>query len=621
MPRTKKTATIEAPTAIERVERPLFPYQLETVELMEKAEREQVSIDPLTGFTSNTSGGLLENGVGSGKTAVVLKMIKNHNRPFDRMDTVTIFDYYARTYSTGDPRRLFVDPLGNSLIPPSKSHLVHQYFPIATSLVVCSKTIVSHWKKEADQLLLDCLTFEAPKEVSEEKLTSSLQTFFEKVRDGPSVIVVSSHLFGEFIGGLHHWKNKGGFLVGDKRLHFSPFFHRLVFDDIHSVTKWANPLVRYTGGFIWFVNSTFDLISTTRLENIGFRTGLLPRSYVEEHIIKIKVNVPEQTYTLPPIVEHWAYFRDRTITRRLGDHLPANVQEMLQSGDFTGAYAVMAGITEEGGQLAIPVSARQPIHLLLENKYNREIEDLTRRKGFLTELGHSTQNVDKRIEEIRRQLEALRERIREIVSETVDCPICMDETCREHRAVVKCCNNVFCKTCIGTTILRNGTCPLCRANVGMDGLYSMDEEGRVIDLDYRTMAAAGSQAGVGRQPSTPMEVLRNIVNEKPGGRFLVFAPTEYSSVTYRNFFRGTGITFADMGGSAATIRNHLESFSTGGLNILFMSSRTSNAGLNLQCATDVVIIGAPDHTSTQAIGRVRRFPRTEAVPVHYILKM
>lgn len=616
MPRTKKTNPVQPP--VERTERALFPYQLETVELMEAAERTQMIVNPLTGFCRTSSTGLLENEVGSGKTATMLKLVKNHKRPFERVDTITIYNSHDIP-SIGNPQLLFPDPVtGEPLVADRGSRWIKQFHTIPTTLVVCSKPIVGHWKREAEDMLVDCMTIDAPKQVVEEELNVQLRSFLERVGDKGSVIVVSTHLFAEFMD--HICRRIPAFRRVGGNITPSLFFHRLIFDDIHSVTKWTNPWYPYSAAFLWFVNSTFDAIPGSRIDYISRRTSLFPR-YVEDVLIRIKVPVPETTYTLPPIVENRAYYRDRTITRRLENHLPEHVREMLQTGDFTGAYAAMTGLqADEGGQLTIPVSARQPIHLLLENGYNREIEDLTRRKGQLIELGHSTENVDQRIAGVHRQLEALRERMKEICSETVECPICMDETDREHRAVVKCCNNVFCKSCIGTTILRNGTCPLCRERVGMDCLYSMDEEGRLIDLDYRTPVAGSAADPRSRLPSTPMEALRIIVEGKPNGRFVVFAPTEYSSATYRNYFRGTGITFADMGGSAATIRNHLESFQSGGLRILFMSSRTSNAGLNLQCATDVIIIGDRDGSSTQAIGRVRRFPRTEPVPVHYILR-
>lgn len=619
MPRTVRKIPVENPVE-QRVERTLFPYQLETVELMETAEQTQLITCHITGFSYPISSGLLENQLGSGKTATVLKVIKNHKRPFEKMDKVTWYDGRG-TPSTGNPQILFPDPTtGNTLLPIQDEEAVYPIlYPIPTTLIVCSKTIVNHWKREAEHMLLDCLTIDAPKQVTEEELIPRLCAFQETVDEKGSAIVVSSHLFRRFIGILSLTKRRA-FGMG-YRCRSSLFFHRAVFDDIHSVTGWTSPDFSYSAGFLWFVNSTFGHISLSRREYISFRTQLFPEYLTAEGFIRVKVTVPQTTYTPPPLVETRVYYRDRTITRRLETHIPDNVREMLQTGDLMGAYATMAGLqTDDNGQLMIPVSARVPVHVLLENRYNRELEDLDRRKGRLTELGHSTEGVDQRITEVRSRLGVFRERIREICSETAECPICMDETDRQHRAVVKCCNNVFCKSCIGTSIIRNGTCPLCRERLGMDCLYSMDEEGKVIDLDYRTFPTTASTGAGERPPSTPMEALRNIIQTKPEGRFLVFAPTETSSATYRTFFRGSDITFADMGGSAVSIRKRLESFESGGLRVLFMSARTSNAGLNLQNATDVVILGREGGMIDQAIGRVRRFPRTEPVPVHYILR-
>lgn len=620
MPRTKKTNVVEPPTA-ERVERPLFPYQLETVELMEIAERIQYITNPITGFCRATSAGILKNQVGSGKTATVLKLIKNHLRPFDKADKITLFDHH-NVSSTGNPQNLFSDPItGEPLISLDNARCrVRQFHLVPTTLVVCPKTIVNQWKREAEHMLLDCMVIDSPKHVNLEELTQSLTLFREKVGDRGSIVVVSAHLFKNFIDVLCY----NSPLFQRERGNVTPFlfFHRLVFDDIHSVTKWTNPWYNYSAPFLWFVNSTFDLIGDARLNTISQRTFLFPSS-TRDTMAVINVTVPETTYTLPPINENRVFYRNRTIARRLEEHLPEPVRRMLETGDFTGAYASMTGLrADESGHLTIPISARKPIHVLLEQGYKDELNDLDQRKQRLIIFGHSTEGVDRKIQEVQRQLESLRERIKEFGSEMLDCPICLEETDRKQRAVVKCCNNVFCKACIGTTVLRNGTCPLCRERVGMDCLYSMDEEGRLIDLDYQTLTAGTSSEAPGRQASTPMEALRNIIRTKPEGRFVVFAPTERSSITYRNYFRGSDISFADMGGSAASIRKHLESFESGGLQVLFMSSSTSNAGLNLQNATDVVVIGDNDGQMVeQAIGRVRRFPRTEPVPVHYILSV
>jgi hypothetical protein len=293
MARTKKTITVEPPV-VERVERALFPYQLETVELMETAEQSQIIANPLTGFSHPISSGLLENQLGSGKTATMLKMIKNHKRPFEKMDKVAFFNVHG-TPSTGNPQLLFPDPTtGKTLLPVQDGRAWYpMLYPVPTTLIVCSKSIVSHWKKEADHMLLDCITIDAPKQVNEEELIPRLRAFQETVGEKGSAIVVSTHLFGSFIHVLFLMIQRA--FPTDRRCDPSLFFHRIVFDDIHSITKWTNPEFRYSAGFLWFVNSTFDNIGRTRLHNISTRTSLIPDYLTADGLIRVRVNVPETT--------------------------------------------------------------------------------------------------------------------------------------------------------------------------------------------------------------------------------------------------------------------------------------------------------------------------------------
>lgn len=152
-------------------------------------------------------------------------------------------------------------------------------------------------------------------------------------------------------------------------------------------------------------------------------------------------------------------------------------------------------------------------------------------------------------------------------------------------------------------------------------IYTLRNDGTAVDMDLTKLKKTTKPRNL---PATPMAVLHDIINQKPEGKFVVFAPNEGSSKTFQIYLKENGIVMEDMVGMACTMQKRLERFENGDIKVLFLSSRSSNAGLNLQFATDVVILDARTEFNPnspefiQSIGRVRRFPRRDPVPVHYI---
>jgi SNF2 family DNA or RNA helicase len=314
----------------------------------------------------------------------------------------------------------------------------------------------------------------------------------------------------------------------------------------------------------------------------------------------------------------------------LRDHLPHNVREMLETGDFDGAYRIMlqrarghdtteAPVEEENHQ---DISERKPLHDLVMERYRMEMRDLLSRKQRLIENGMNTAIIEETIKGHEHKMKALEDRLKAAEQETVECPICCDEMERGEMTITKCCNNAFCKSCISAVFKTNKTCPLCRKKISPMDIYSMQGDGTALDMDFTKLRVQEVRSD--SLPTSPMQALLQVVSSNPKGKFVVFAPYEGSSKAFKEYFKNTSFQIADLGGSAASIRSRLDSFEGGSVNVLFLSSRTSNAGLNLQFATDVVIIDTnaelniEDEGYKQSIGRVRRFPRTTAVPVHHI---
>lgn len=453
------------------------------------------------------------------------------------------------------------------------------------------------------------------------------------------LIVVTTNLYSEVMSYLKEKVKMG------KNVHYSinKFLapKRMIYDDVHSVTKWTINYVPICPLFTWCVNSTPDLVPWGRIERYlsnFFLTRPVYSSGWDErdkgHVVNVPV--PKETYKLPPVVITKSYFKRNEAEKMLGTHLPPVVREMLNVGNFDGAYRYMLARArgEENPENHEPdnheihhldVSERKPLHVLVTQSYRNIITKLRARRLELLNLGATdVELIDKQIASTEESIKALNERIEAAQKEICECPICCDDVERGKMAIAKCCNNAFCKECIHVVLRKNSLCPVCRKNITPLDLYSMQEDGSAVDISSIMQMKASRPKNIAENA---MHALMKLVQSKPkGSRFVVFAPNEGSSASFKEYFKNSGYTFADLSGSTATIRNRLDGFENGSIQILFLNSKTSNAGLNLQFATDVVVIEAAEKEMNpdegwykQSIGRVRRFPRLEPVPVHHII--
>ena len=72
-------------------------------------------------------------------------------------------------------------------------------------------------------------------------------------------------------------------------------------------------------------------------------------------------------------------------------------------------------------------------------------------------------------------------------------------------------------------------------------------------------------------------------------------------------------------GSSATIKNIINKFDAGNINVLMLNAVNYGSGLNLQMATDIIIYHELKiELETQVIGRGQRLGRKEELNVYYL---
>lgn len=566
----------------------LFEHQLETVRRMKRVESEQVRIED--GIETIASFGINSNSFGAGKTRTTIKLIEDDELTFDNCPTIVVNKVILRKLHLGHP-----------------STYAFEY--LHSTMVCMDKKLIGEWQKEATKVgFTNYICIDVPAALNPERMKTLVPRLRSK-ENAPKIIFCSCQLMFEFMGAIKVELPNN-----------TPLWKRIVFDDLHATKqmKGIRACSSFGALFTWFLNGTPELMKSNYVV-VKSRHINLSDDYMNiAH--KVRVIVPQVVYAPPALLTHVHKYRSNELVEALGDAIPQNIQEMLNTGDYEGAYRALLGVDETN---EVPVAERKPLHEIVIAKHVRELEKAKQTLDRYVQNGWNTTAAEDKIKEIENTIEGVRERIVKAL-EDCECPICMDDCERNQMVFTKCCMNGFCRSCIGDMFKGKGKipCPVCRFNISMKEMYIFDENGNAKDVEKLVRPNRPVVENQDAMPKTPMEALANICLQKPQGKFVVFAPFEGVSDSIQRYLKGSPITFAELKGMAKTIAKRLKEFEEGKFQVLFLNSRTGNSGFNLQFATDVVIIGmAPnlaDKTVQQITSRVARFPRVADVPVHFV---
>jgi SNF2 family DNA or RNA helicase len=241
--------------------------------------------------------------------------------------------------------------------------------------------------------------------------------------------------------------------------------------------------------------------------------------------------------------------------------------------------------------------------------------------------GKRTEDIEEHIQDLNHKIEAVKNRVEEALKKC-ECPICMDDCDKNSMTITKCCSNTFCRSCMGD-LFRGKIkvpCPLCRNEISMKELYIFDENGNAADVQELAEGGRKNPEAV-NIPTSFQQILEKLLAERPNGKILIFAPYQGTSESIKVYLKDSRVKYTELTGCMApAVTKRLKQFEEGVFRVLFLNSKISNSGFNLQCATDIIIISGEqfnlEHpTVKQIVSRVARFPRTEEVPVHVIRPM
>jgi len=295
-----------------------------------------------------------------------------------------------------------------------------------------------------------------------------------------------------------------------------------------------------------------------------------------------------------------------TNIRVLDSFISQEMMERLNAGDVTGALESlgMNSYTETDIANAVTASIQKELHnAKVTYEYKKTLEYST---DSLKQKAIEAQ--EQKIASIESRISAIQERLKRAKEQT--CPICYCDL--TSPSVTPCCQQLFCFPCLCESLKRVASCPLCRA--------------RIDDIkEIKVLGDNPAQAQPQEIPKTNQLLNKNdsfvkFMKENPTARVLMFSSYDASFTKLEDSLDEANIKHSILNGSQARIAKLLREFKAGKYNVLFLNARNMGAGLNIECASHVMLFHRmSSELENQIIGRANRLGRTASLEVVYLI--
>jgi SNF2 family DNA or RNA helicase len=289
----------------------------------------------------------------------------------------------------------------------------------------------------------------------------------------------------------------------------------------------------------------------------------------------------------------------------LDSFISPDMMERLHAGDIQGALESVGMHTSSESDVIAAVTA----------SLEKELENARRTYEYKKSMDYSSETIkqkaietcEQKIAALESRIAAIKERIKSSAEQT--CPICYCNV-TSAPAVTPCCHQLFCFPCLCESLKRVAACPMCRA--------------RIADLKEIKVVGDASETGEGgaEKPKKKHKkaAFLDFVKANPKAKILMFSGYDGTFSGLDTLLKHESIPFALLSGSQARITKLLNEFEAGKYTVLFLNARNMGAGLNIDCASHVVLFHrmSPELES-QIVGRALRLGRSIPLDVIHLL--
>ena len=412
--------------------------------------------------------------------------------------------------------------------------------------------------------------------------------------------------------------------------------NRVIFDEIDSLKIPSNKNISCK--FYWFLTASYENLlypkgyqyydnrvnmvvkKATGLSNKGYIKDLFISIMKERYqdfsnllVIKNKDLYVDKSFNIPEPNQYIIECKDPIETRLLNGIVDAYIINCLNADNNIGAISLFNSKQKK---------TEDNIITIVIEKYMADISNINIQIEAINQIIYNNDeiiNLEERTQRIYRlniKKKIFEEKIINIknrIENSKICSICYDEEII-NKSIVKCCSNIFCFKCINLWLASKNACPLCKKELDTEDLYLIrdTEDLEIEEIIDETIT------------NKEFDKLKNfeilLKNREEKSKFLIFSEFDISFDKIIKILKKNNIKYSFLKGNKYMIQNIINNFKTGELDILLINIYNYGSGMNLECASDIVMFHKFDKSiEHQVIGRGQRFGRKNSLNIHYLL--
>ena len=376
---------------------------------------------------------------------------------------------------------------------------------------------------------------------------------------------------------------------------------RVIIDEAHDIINHLKIHINYN--YLWMISGTYeDLLkkvynSNNSLIYSNTAKELMNDEFINLMLVKNNNNFIKNSFKLPEAIEKYYLCKLPNNINVIRNFITDSILDKINANDITGAIKELGGKNETENDIIDLVSKE-----LKRELFNKQAE-----RDYISNLDITIEQKNAKLKAINNEIENqeekiknLTERISYISSKT--CSICME--LMTNPIMIEC-THIFCGGCLFKWLKNNNSCPYCRKSIN-----SMDKLIGIVN-DNNDDENNNKQEILSKE-----DTLLKIINEKPEGRFLIFSKNENSFEKIKTELIKNNYKYELLKGTTSHMINILDKFKSGEINIILLNTQYAGSGIDISCATDIIIFHNMGIDKQQAIGRAQRVGRTTELYIH-----
>jgi len=247
---------------------------------------------------------------------------------------------------------------------------------------------------------------------------------------------------------------------------------------------------------------------------------------------------------------------------------------------------------------------------------NKDISNKQKEREYYDSLDISPDLKTNKLKQIDNELSALQDKLKNLTDRITEidnktCPICLDIV--SHPMMLDC-THVFCASCVINWLLKNNNakrCPECRAQIN-----STEQLTAIVTQKNVEIKPKINEDMLGKGTMSKEETLLEIIKRKPDGKFLVFSRIDNGFIKLIETFHNNNITYGELKGNTSHMMNVLNNFKNGHIKVILLNTQYAGSGIDISCASDIIIFHSMKLDKQQAVGRAQRVGRNDSLFVH-----